>query len=93
MPHGTAAKRLRKLVLFDLLRRHDENVCFRCSEKIETAGELSLEHKRPWEGVGAQLYWSLDSITFSHLRCNLPHRYKSGGSKLRGVGPEGADWC
>ena len=93
MPHGTAANRLRKLVLFDLLRRHGENVCFRCSGQIETADELSLEHKRPWEGVSVELYWSLDNIAFSHLRCNLPHRYKSGGSKLRKVGPEGTAWC
>ncbi len=48
MPHGAAGNRLRKLILFDLLRRHGENVCFKCSEKIETAEELSIEHKQPW---------------------------------------------
>jgi hypothetical protein len=46
MPHGTAANRLRKMILFNLLQRHGENVCFKCSKFIETADELSIEHKR-----------------------------------------------
>jgi hypothetical protein len=36
MPHGTANNRLRKMILFHLLQKHDENICFNCSEKIET---------------------------------------------------------
>ncbi|HEX8140939.1 MAG TPA: hypothetical protein VF544_25460, partial [Pyrinomonadaceae bacterium] len=55
MPHGTANARLRKMILFDLLRRHGENICFNCAQKIETVGELSIEHKRPWEGVSVEL--------------------------------------
>jgi hypothetical protein len=58
MPHGTAANRLRKMVMFSLLERHGENVCFKCSEKIETAEQLSIEHKLPWEGVSVELFWS-----------------------------------
>jgi uncharacterized protein YdaU (DUF1376 family) len=42
---------------------------------IETADELSIEHKLPWEGVSVKLFWSLDNIAFSHLRCNRNHRY------------------
>ena len=93
MPHGTASHRLRKLVLFHVLLRHGENVCFRCSQKIETAGELSIEHKQPWEGVDVELFWSMDNIAFSHLNCNLPHRYAGGQARLRKVGPEGTAWC
>jgi hypothetical protein len=93
MPHGTAANRLRKIVMFSLLEKHDENVCFKCSKKIETADELSIEHKEPWEGVSLELFWSLDNIAFSHLRCNRNHRYKSGGAKRRKLGPEGTAWC
>jgi hypothetical protein len=93
MPHGTASNRLRKLVLFNTLQRHGENVCFKCSTPIETADELSIEHKLPWEGVSVDLFWSLDNIAFSHLRCNRNHRYKSGGAKRRKVGPEGTAWC
>lgn len=93
MPHGTACNRLRKMIMFDLLRKHGENVCFKCSEKIKTAEELSIEHKQPWEGVSVELFWSMDNIAFSHLRCNRNHRYKSGGAKRRRVGPEGTAWC
>ena len=93
LPHGTASNRLRKLILFHVLQRHGENVCFKCSETIETADELSVEHKLPWEGVSVELFWSLDNIAFSHLRCNRNHRYESGGASRRKVGPEGTAWC
>lgn len=93
MPHGTACNRLRKLVLFRVLQKHGENVCFKCSETIETADELSIEHKLPWEGISVELFWSLENIAFSHLRCNRNHRYESGGAKRRRVGPEGSAWC
>src|SRR5579864_1616417 len=70
MPRGTAANRLRKLVLFDLLIRHKENVCYRCKQQIQKAEELSIEHKRPWENVDVKLFWDLTNIAFSHLSCN-----------------------
>lgn len=59
MPHGTASGRLRKIILFHLLQKHDENVCFRCSRRIETADELSIEHKQPWEGISVELFGRL----------------------------------
>jgi hypothetical protein len=93
MPHGTAGKRLRKLLLFDLLRKHSENVCFKCAGEIESADELSIEHKLPWEGVSVEHFWSLDNIAFSHLRCNRNHRHEGGGAKSRKAGPEGTAWC
>jgi len=93
MPHGTASNRLRKMILFHLLQKHGENVCFKCAEKIETADQLSIEHKQPWEGVSVELFWSLDNIAFSHLRCNRNHRYQGGGARLRKVGPAGTAWC
>jgi hypothetical protein len=93
MPHGTAANRLRKMVMFHLLQRHGENVCFKCSAVIETADELSIEHKQRWEGVSVELFWSLENIAFSHLRCNRNESRKGGGTQRRKVGPEGTAWC
>jgi hypothetical protein len=93
MPHGTANNRLRKMVLFHLLQKHGENVCFKCAGTIESTDELSMEHKQPWEGISVELFWSLDNIAFSHLRCNIPHRYVGGGVGKRKVGPEGTAWC
>ena len=93
MPHGTASYRLRKMVLFDLLRKHGENICFRCAEKIKAVDDLSIEHKQPWEGVSVDLFWSLDNIAFSHRQCNVPHHYRGGGARKRKIGPEGTAWC
>lgn len=70
MSFGTACGRLRKLVLFDLLQRHGENICFKCERYIENADELSIEHKKPWQNSDAQLFWELTNIAFSHLHCN-----------------------
>lgn len=74
MPHGTASNRLRKNILFNLLKKHGENVCFKCSEVIDKVEDLSIEHKKPWEGISADLFWDLDNIAFSHMFCNRPDR-------------------
>jgi len=79
MPYGTANGRLRKQILFHLLERHGENVCFQCGEKIECADVLSIEHKKPWLDESVDLFWDLDNIAFSHLKCNISVR-RSGYS-------------
>ena len=93
IPHGTACGRLRKMILFNLLQRHGENVCFKCVRLIETADELSIEHKEPWEGISVELFWDLENIAFSHMRCNRTHRRKGGRADMKKVGPEGTAWC
>ena len=70
MAFGTASARLRKMILLDLLKRHKENVCYRCGLTIESRLELSIEHKKPWLGVDAALFWDLNNIAFSHMQCN-----------------------
>ncbi|SRR5216683_2767220 len=92
MSHGAAANRLRKMVLFDLLQRHEENYCFKCGGVIGCSNDLSLEHKEPWEGRSAKLFWDLGNIAFSHTDCNMPHIYR-GGTPKRKVAPEGMSWC
>ena len=92
MPHGTAANKLRKNVLFHLLSRLNENVCFKCEGAIETVDELSIEHVKPWEGCSADLFWDMSNIAFSHISCNLPHAYR-GGTPKRIIAPDGMSWC
>jgi hypothetical protein len=92
MPHGTATNRLRKNILFHLLKKHGENTCHACGELIQSVEALSIEHKKPWEGISAELFWDLDNIAFSHLHCNRPHRLSGGGwNKI--TAPEGKQWC
>lgn len=91
MPHGTANGRLKKNILFHLLKKHGENYCFKCTELIEVVNDLSIEHKKPWEGVSATLFWDLENVSFSHLRCNRPDRPAYGDRTIRV--PEGTIWC
>ena len=74
MPLGTATGRLRKIILFNLLQRLGEDVCFRCGTGIETEEALSIEHKVPWLDSDASLFWNLNNIAFAHLSCNRPNR-------------------
>ncbi len=95
MPHGTACNRLRKMILLDLLKRLRANICFKCGESIQVVEDLSIEHKQPWEGISAELFWSLENIAFSHLRCNTKDRSAKGVSNiaLRREHPAGKHWC
>lgn len=70
MPFGTANGKLRKMVLFHLLKKHKENFCFQCGTEIETVDELSIEHKKPWLHESTDLFWDIDNIAFSHHHCN-----------------------
>lgn len=96
MSHGAAANRLRKMVLFRQLVKYGDNVCVRCSEKIENIDELSIEHIKPWEGRSVELFWDLDNVAFSHLKCNAIDRASRASeinAKQRKIGPEGTRWC
>ncbi len=93
MPYGTAANRLRKMLMFKFAQELGYDNCFACGESIETAEELSVEHKEPWlerEG-GVEKFWDLDNIAFSHRKCNV--RHYDGFDSLRKIGPEGTAWC
>ena len=87
---GTASYRLKKMILFGLIRRLGETACFRCKTDIVSADDLSIDHKKPWLGVSNDLFWDLDNIAFSHTACNRPDR-PSGPKKK--TGPEGTAWC
>lgn len=89
MPYGTACGRLRKQLLFKLVRDAKLDTCFQCNEQIETVEEFSIEHKRPWFRANAELFWDLDNIAFSHLGCNS----RAKRSPIDKQGPDGTKWC
>ena len=100
IPHGTAYGRLRKEILFSVLKRHNENVCFRCRLPILGADDLSIDHRNPWLDVDPKLFWDIDNIAFSHLRCNISaaRRVANDGMlrsniELRKKGEDGTAWC
>ena len=92
MPSGTAAGRLRKNILFSLLKRLNENFCYQCGGEIEFEDELSIEHKVTWLNSEdpKSLFFDLDNIAFSHLSCNssaarvVKHKFRKTG-KFKGI--------
>lgn len=69
---GTASNKLRKEIMFSLIKKLELNVCYQCGEVIENSDSLSIEHKTPWldseDPVG--LFFDLNNIAYSHLSCN-----------------------
>jgi len=72
MPIGTAQNKLRKLVMFQLIKKLGLNVCFQCKKEIEKSDDLSIEHKIPWldSKNPKELFFDLNNIAFSHQSCN-----------------------
>jgi hypothetical protein len=92
IPHGTAQHRLRKNILFHTLKKFGENKCFKCEKDIESSDDLSIEHKKAWQSGGSPaLFWDMENIAFSHLKCNRPE-VQAGGRKPF-TRPEGMNWC
>lgn len=93
MPIGTATNRLKKQILFNLIKKANENFCFQCGAEIENVNELSIEHKIPWldSEKPLDLFFNLDNIAFSHLSCNagaarvVNQIYRKSRSKFKGV--------
>lgn len=93
MPFSTASHRLKKQIMLRLLQRLNADICFNCEQQIINPEELSVEHIKPWlnREDGQELFWDLDNIAFSHVKCNLPHNYER--PTLRKIGPVGTAWC
>ncbi len=72
MPIGTASNKLKKNLLFELVKKCELDTCYRCGNKIETVKEFSIEHKISWYDSDdpINLYFDLDNIAYSHLSCN-----------------------
>ena len=72
-PLGTAAHKLRKMLLFSLAGKLELLSCVRCGKAITEITEFSIEHKKPWQSAddprGA--FFDLGNIGFSHLSCNV----------------------
>jgi hypothetical protein len=73
MPLGTAANRLRKSIIFMLLKKLNLNFCHQCDAEIESEEQLSIEHKMPWldSDDPVKMFFDLENIAFSHLGCNV----------------------
>ena len=72
MNPSTASHRLVKDVLWKLIKQTGQDTCCKCGEPMSRE-TFSIEHVIPWldseDPVG--LYFDLDNISFSHLKCNI----------------------
>lgn len=57
--------------MFSLAKAGGLVYCYRCRNTIDSVSDFSLDHKSPWEGIDATLFWDIDNIAFSHLSCNI----------------------
>jgi len=80
MPFGTASARLRKNIMFHLAQKCAMTTCFRCARPIESAEEMSIEHKKNWlhSSEPSKLFFDIENIAFSHRDCNI----KAGSQQL-----------
>lgn len=71
MNPSTAANRLVKDVLWKLIVETSRDKCCKCGEQM-SRDTFSIEHVEPWldSDNPVKLYFDLDNISFSHLRCN-----------------------
>ncbi len=71
MNPSTAANRLTKDILFAFIQA-DEHVCHQCGGEL-TREDFSIEHIVPWldSENPKELYFDLNNIAFSHLKCNV----------------------
>ena len=83
VPFGTASAKLRKALIFKMVQRLNEDVCYRCGEKIDSIDNFSIDHKTDWldSKNPVELFFDLDNIAFSHLTCNKPRSRKGILSK------------
>jgi hypothetical protein len=73
MDYGTAQNRLKKQVLFELIKASGLDMCFVCEKVIDNIKHLSIEHIEPWldSDNPKEVFFDLKNITFSHLKCNI----------------------
>ena len=96
MPLGTARNRLVKSLLLHFASKLEMDSCFRCSHKIESTAEFTIEHKRDWLYGDVGDYFDIENIAFSHRGCNSAaanHGPNSPGKKQRILCAEGNLWC
>ncbi len=93
MTQNRAKQILQKSIIFHLLRQRGQDVCFRCGGRIERLEDLSIDHKVDWFNNNPVLFWQIDNITFSHLRCNSLAGLSRQHEMRRRTGPPGTVWC
>lgn len=69
---SSAAAKLKKILLFSMVKELNRSNCFHCSFPITKVEDFTVEHKIPWldSKNPVELFFDLDNIAFSHFKCN-----------------------
>lgn len=69
---STAKSKLNKLLMFELAKKCNMEMCFRCGERIAGIDDFTIDHKESWllSDDPAKLFYCIDNIAFSHAKCN-----------------------
>lgn len=72
---SNATMRLLRSLVFDYICRMHDNYCYRCKLPM-TRQDFSIEHIKEWRGAenGQELFFDIDNISYSHLKCNTEAR-------------------
>lgn len=67
-----AGYRLRKSILFSMVKRLGEDICYRCGKTIDHIDDLTIDHKADWREADDPkvTFFDLENIAFSHFLCN-----------------------
>ena len=68
MPYGTAEKRLRKAMIYELARQCGKTLCRWCETEIPSPDDLAVVHLQDWSD-DADKFWDLNNVAFSHVSC------------------------
>jgi hypothetical protein len=68
MPYGTAEKKLRKQIIFELARQLGKTTCCSCGGTVSSPDDLAVVHLQDWMGDPTQ-FWELSNVAFSHSTC------------------------
>lgn len=74
---SSAYRQLTRDIMFDLIVRANQNICFRCGHQMDR-DNYSIEHKDPWLNSDSPVekFFDLSNISFSHIACNAGEMHK-----------------
>lgn len=80
MPVGTAERKLRKAVIYELAKQLGKNQCLECGHSISDPEDLAVVHVEDWKD-DPDSYFDLANVAFSHASCRARRHGKRQGEK------------
>ncbi len=96
MSLGKARNILVKSLMFDMAKKCNLDICFKCNQKITDIKDFTIEHKKEWlhSENPQDLYFNLNNIAFSHNICNIKSQRHSQKKVVLSVsGFKGVYFC